>query len=449
MPETPDASEAIAKFCALAREVAAARAGRDFLVVEEECRGYETTPLESGILAAARSVVEVLKARPEALKVVNLSALLTSIVLCEPAVDEYRARYLGAAGDYADIRSPVAYATSQLLEALASALRRLEARDLFPLAAIEEGLLTRPVKLYRYACYTQALYEFVLSENMVTAEMEPFAGFRRRKKDELLSGLRALDAAPPEQKRSGLRMHVSSTAAIETGAVSETVAAVLPLLSGPDAPLRYEAQGALGRLGFAAVRDLTGPFLSSAGEVHERLFSVLETIAKECGSGERQAVLYCLFASRPPDPDRKIEARRRDLLRAIEPSEFLMSKVRPAASRVLRRGMLPGCRNPVRVRARTTTFYRQAHWEIFDDGDYELDDATFLTTLAPKACAGRTIVLCHDVVGPERHALMKAKTLVTFDVDADALTSAAPALFLSEVGPSLVVRRDPAAPSPR
>jgi hypothetical protein len=413
--KSADFSEGIKRFQQAAEKLARPPQGRDILRIVSECEGYEVTPLEQEICGAADRLSALIRANPEQLSVSALKSILGGVILCEPAVDEYRARYLGAAGDYADIQSPVAFGIKELLESLQETLKSLEAKGHFPLSEIEHPLLFKEVKLYKVELFSQELYKFLLSPEMGTNEKEPFATFVREEGEAVLAKVAGLPKQPKDRFSWVLREIKAGVCFTEADITTQVVQGLLPFLDDPNSGIRQEVRWTLEGLGFRAFPSIGEAYLAAQDEKRRLLFTALDTLARNCWSSEQEGVIFLFLRKHSPDPDPIIESTRRDLIRKLEPSAFFLSRVKPSPKQVGKEANTTPALKQVLVEGETQGFYRQAYWNIFDDGTFNRYDSTILQLIKPASVAGKQIHLCFRKAPPPEHVLRRKGERVSFE----------------------------------
>ncbi len=296
--------EPITRFLKAAQPIEKAEKGREILVEDRSDgygNGYTSTPIEIEAAAAIVQVREWMKQHAEQLSGEQLIGILRAITFCSRAIDEYRARYEGAAGDYDDFPSPLTYALQPLYEDLRAMLIHLESLGKFPLTLVPIELLRTRVTVYGGGAFTQELYKSLLTDSMQSGRREPFLEILHQQAEEVRALVRELLAAPPERKVWIMRDVVNRFFHTRADVAAEVADGFFTCLNDGVADVREEAERCLGRCGFRVFPCVRERFVRAEAEERAVLLRILKDLQKGAYSAEKP-IITDFLNHLPPEP---------------------------------------------------------------------------------------------------------------------------------------------------
>ncbi|HNV68401.1 MAG TPA: hypothetical protein PKO06_01800 [Candidatus Ozemobacteraceae bacterium] len=285
--------EPISRFFKAAQPILKAEKGREILIEDRSDgygNGYSPTPIEVEADAAIVQVREWITQHPEQLSGDHLTSILQAVTFCSRAVDEYRARYEGAAGDYDDFYSPLAYSLQRLFESLRTVLTRLDNEGVFPLTQVPIELLRTQVRVCEGGVFTQELYKSLLSDAMQTGRQEPFLEIVRQQAEEVRALVLQMLAATPDRKVWIMRDLVHRFFHTQADVADDVADGFLVSLRDGMANVREEAERCLGRCGFRVFPFVRDRFVSASGNERLLLLRVLKELQRNAYSAEKPVV---------------------------------------------------------------------------------------------------------------------------------------------------------------
>jgi hypothetical protein len=288
---------------ALAGRIRSGKPGVDFRVVPggRDWEGYEETDLEREVAECCRSLREEIAREPGHLTAAVLERLIRAALDSEPAVGDYRARLLKAAGDWDDEYSPANLSLSGLLYGLHGALKALEDRGLFPLDELNTELLLRPfdsVPVYRLL----ADWEMRSRRDLFDRDAEKNA----REAGEAVERLRRSQAS---DRLDAVRPLAGLALAARKDVADRALSALASALGDPDATVSERASEALQEAGDRAADAVVGASGSESARARRKAVYLLYELARAWPpEGVRQEkALSALFGLAK---DRELEVAR-------------------------------------------------------------------------------------------------------------------------------------------
>jgi hypothetical protein len=286
--------------------------GVDFLVVsgEEGC-GYESTPLERSLRALQDLLVGALAEDPSVLSPAILATLIESLADLDPGVGRTRTRLLACAGDYGDVVSTACEFQAACLQAIGSALAKLEKRGAFPLDHVHVDLLARPLdgtpfieQIFSASlqCFRRPRIAPLLRRQIAESEREAKLARKQRVRaprtfiDDGRDGLIPDPPAPSIEERAPL---------------------FLNLLNDRIPQVVRQAEQALVALGVDAVPYLVDALDDAEDRRRPRVLSILELIARSDLTTAQRRTFLSQLAKLRRDPEPHVAARIKKLSEAL------------------------------------------------------------------------------------------------------------------------------------
>lgn len=311
-------STVLDSFLDVANRIQQGKAGTDFLIIKNECEGYENTPLEMELVHAFDALETELRKSPTDLSSTELEKLLLGLTNLAPAADGYRARMLKGAGDYADEDSTAKYVGEKVIALIRDCLREAEKTDRFPLVGVSEATLLMPLCLDSCGRYVgQPIFRQLFRDDMKTFRQPAFAKFFAADHQTIKELAGKLKQAADPEKRPLIRQLINTS--LQTDQEGKRLAdrILIALLEDPIAETRFDAQGGLELSGARAYPLILEAMSSKQAETRYHVVRILLKLYLDSYDSEVKPKIKQNLTDARKDPDKMVSSAASEAIQKI------------------------------------------------------------------------------------------------------------------------------------